>query len=82
MTIRPLKTHHFALRSAAQKRRDAPSISLPQQDADCISHIALDIGGSLIKLVYFSPDAQADPLSPSASSRSGGAFHKRSQLLS
>jgi len=30
---------------------------LPQQDADVISHIALDIGGSLIKLVYFSPDA-------------------------
>ena len=28
----------------------------PHQDADYISHIALDIGGSLIKLVYFSPD--------------------------
>ena len=41
---------------AGQKRRDAPSIVLPQQDADVISHIALDIGGSLIKLVYFSPD--------------------------
>jgi hypothetical protein len=43
-----------------QKRRDAPSILLPHQDADYISHIALDIGGSLIKLVYFSPDAPSN----------------------
>lgn len=38
----------------------APSILLPNQDADYISHIALDIGGSLIKLIYFSPDPAAD----------------------
>ncbi|CAL8471142.1 g10684 [Coccomyxa elongata] len=38
------------------KRRDAPSIVLPHQNAEFISHIAIDIGGSLIKLVYFSPE--------------------------
>lgn len=31
--------------------RAAPSISLPHQDANYVTHIALDIGGSLIKLV-------------------------------
>ena len=41
---------------ADQKRRDAPSIVLPHQQAEVISHIAIDIGGSLIKLVYFSPE--------------------------
>jgi hypothetical protein len=34
----------------------APSIQLPNQDAEYVTHIALDIGGSLIKLVYFSTD--------------------------
>jgi hypothetical protein len=38
------------------KRRDAPSIVLPHQAPGFISHIAIDIGGSLIKLVYFSPE--------------------------
>ena len=28
----------------------------PTQEPEYVSHIALDIGGSLIKLVYFSPD--------------------------
>ncbi|WIA23193.1 hypothetical protein OEZ86_010083 [Tetradesmus obliquus] len=37
--------------------RGAPSIVLPHQEASYVRHIALDIGGSLIKLVYFSPDA-------------------------
>ena len=40
--------------------RDAPSIVLPHQDADFISHIALDIGGSLIKLIYFSHEDVPD----------------------
>ncbi|KAG2443313.1 hypothetical protein HYH02_009380 [Chlamydomonas schloesseri] len=44
----------------AQARRyqppQAPSIQLPNQDAEYVNHIAIDIGGSLIKLVYFSPD--------------------------
>ena len=56
---------------AGQKRRDAPSIVLPQQDADVISHIALDIGGSLIKLVYFSPDVP--PTGEGASGMAGGS---------
>ena len=58
---------------AGQKRRDAPSIVLPQQDADVISHIALDIGGSLIKLVYFSPDAPALAGNGSGSNGSGSS---------
>ena len=33
--------------------RGAPSILLPHQQAGHVSHIAIDIGGSLIKLVYF-----------------------------
>jgi hypothetical protein len=33
---------------------------LPHQDAEYIRHIAIDIGGSLIKLVYFSPEEVAD----------------------
>lgn len=37
--------------------RGAPSIVLPHQEASYVRHIALDIGGSLIKLVYFSPDS-------------------------
>ena len=36
--------------------KGAPSIVLPHQEASYVRHIALDIGGSLIKLVYFSPD--------------------------
>lgn len=35
------------------RRKDAPSILLPHQ-SEYVSHIALDIGGSLIKLIYFS----------------------------
>ena len=39
---------------AEASSRDAPSIELPHQHAEEVGHIALDIGGSLIKLVYFS----------------------------
>lgn len=53
------------------KRPPAPSITLPNQDADFITHIALDIGGSLIKLVYFSPD---DATSQTNGAR-GGRLH-------
>lgn len=38
-----------------RRRKDAPSIFLPHQ-SQYVPHIALDIGGSLIKLVYFSFD--------------------------
>lgn len=46
---------------AGTRRAPAPSISLPNQHAEYVTHIALDIGGSLIKLVYFSPDPDSDP---------------------
>lgn len=57
------------------RERDAPSIVLPHQDANYISHIALDIGGSLIKLVYFSsdkPDARTRSASSNIQSGTGG----------
>ena len=54
-----------------------PSIALPNQDAEYVSHIALDIGGSLIKLVYFSPDpsdpAALDPSSSGAAALASGS---------
>ncbi|KAA6417475.1 MAG: pantothenate kinase 2, partial [Trebouxia sp. A1-2] len=53
--------------------RDAPSIVLPHQDASYISHIALDIGGSLIKLVYFSSDKPGSDEKPIRSSSSGSS---------
>lgn len=58
---------------------------LPHQDAEYVNHIALDIGGSLIKLVYFSTDPSeavaaspsspqpAAPTSPGAAEDSGSA---------
>ncbi len=41
---------------AGRGMHQAPSIELPNVAPQCVSHIALDLGGSLIKLVYFSPD--------------------------
>eukprot|EP01025_Chloroclados_australasicus_P053067 TRINITY_DN6208_c1_g2_i2.p1 TRINITY_DN6208_c1_g2~~TRINITY_DN6208_c1_g2_i2.p1 ORF type:complete len:616 (-),score=68.25 TRINITY_DN6208_c1_g2_i2:41-1852(-) len=35
-----------------------PAIVLPNQEAGYVRHIALDIGGSLCKLVYFVPDSE------------------------
>ncbi len=58
--------------AADQKRRDAPSIVLPHQQADFVCHIAIDIGGSLIKLVYFSPE---DPLGESGDANEKGRNH-------
>ena len=57
------------------REHDAPSIVLPHQDASYISHIALDIGGSLIKLVYFSsdkPDARSRSENSNNQSGTGG----------
>ena len=56
---------------SGNRERDAPSIVLPHQDASYISHIALDIGGSLVKLVYFSSD-KPDARSRSSSSNQPG----------
>lgn len=67
------------LRTAAdQKRRDAPSIVLPHQQADFVRHIAIDIGGSLIKLVYFSPE---DPQAESGDAAEKGRNHAGGKVL-
>ncbi|EFN57701.1 hypothetical protein CHLNCDRAFT_34679 [Chlorella variabilis] len=42
-------------------KKDAPCIVLPHQ-SDYVSHIALDIGGSLIKLIYFRMDDDEERL--------------------
>ncbi|KAI7844383.1 hypothetical protein COHA_002181 [Chlorella ohadii] len=52
--------------------KDAPCIVLPHQN-DYVSHIALDIGGSLIKLIYFSMDDHAD--AAAAAEGSNGPRH-------
>lgn len=44
----------------------APDIVLPHQDAQFVQHIAMDIGGSLIKLVYFSSGDDDDGVSSEA----------------
>ncbi len=73
MPLRTLVTVPAApcARFAGRKMQPAPSIELPNQAAECVSHIAVDIGGSLIKLVYFSQDASSDdeelPSRPSTS---------------
>eukprot|EP00899_Mesostigma_viride_P013960 jgi/Mesvir1/22565/Mv18570-RA.2 len=46
--------------AAGDDERLVPTILLPNQSAD-VSHFAIDIGGSLIKLVYFSR-ALSDPM--------------------
>lgn len=53
------------------ERGEAPDIVLPHQEAEFVRHIAMDIGGSLIKLVYFSPeedDESSDAIESDASS--------------
>lgn len=54
-------------------RKAAPSILLPHQ-SEYVSHIALDIGGSLIKLIYFSRDRLASSIGPQGGQR-GGKLH-------
>jgi hypothetical protein len=63
----PARAPHRALHAGPKA---APSIKLPNQDAQYVSHIAIDIGGSLIKLVYFSPDP-SEPSQDAASSSTG-----------
>lgn len=57
-------------------------ISLPHQDADTVTHFAIDIGGSLIKVIYFTSsddgdDAYAKQAGPrlKPTSASGGRLH-------
>ena len=73
----------MTLECADRRRRDAPSIVLPHQDAEYIRHIAIDIGGSLIKLVYFSPEEVADNGGDAASHRqnTGGALQPSGHML-
>ena len=59
-TLRTHDTNQQRNTRAAAGPRGAPSIVLPHQEATYVRHIALDIGGSLIKLVYFSPDDDGD----------------------
>jgi hypothetical protein len=51
---------------------------LPHQEASYVRHIALDIGGSLIKLVYFSPDTTGDSADTAATAigLAAGSQHK------
>lgn len=43
-------------------REEAPAILLPNQAADNVGHLAVDIGGSLVKIVFFTPTL--DPEAP------------------
>ena len=57
----------------AERGKEAPSILLPHQAAEYVSHIAIDIGGSLVKLVYFLPDENISTgLSEKPSKHTGG----------
>eukprot|EP00879_Flechtneria_rotunda_P021027 GHRR01022149.1.p1 GENE.GHRR01022149.1~~GHRR01022149.1.p1 ORF type:complete len:338 (+),score=95.52 GHRR01022149.1:256-1269(+) len=62
--------------------RGAPSIILPHQEASYVRHIALDIGGSLIKLVYFSPDHHEgqELTTPGMARQSSGHHHKGGRM--
>ncbi|CAG9461150.1 unnamed protein product [Pedinophyceae sp. YPF-701] len=46
--------------SGSGSGREAPSIVLPNQDGRNVCHFAIDIGGSLIKIVYFT-DGSSGP---------------------
>ncbi|PSC76368.1 Pantothenate kinase 2 isoform B [Micractinium conductrix] len=61
-------TIHQAADGVVSRGKDAPCIVLPHQ-SDYVSHIALDIGGSLVKLVYFRMDA--DEAQPGGAGRAG-----------
>ncbi len=56
----------------SSKRDGVPSISLPSQSSE-VRHFAMDMGGSLVKIVYFSPDTEnAAGASPFSSPLLGG----------
>ena len=46
--------HARASSTATPVKPEAPAITLPRQ-RDAVRHFAMDLGGSLVKLVYFSP---------------------------
>jgi type II pantothenate kinase len=56
----------------SSKRYGVPSISLPSQSSE-VRHFAMDMGGSLVKIVYFSPDSEKIAgMSPFSSPLLGG----------
>ncbi|MDB0053424.1 type II pantothenate kinase [bacterium] len=56
----------------SSKRDGVPSISLPSQSSE-VRHFAMDMGGSLVKIVYFSPDSEnVAGMSPFSSPLLGG----------
>jgi len=60
------------------KREAVPSISLPRQSTD-VRHFAMDMGGSLVKIVYFSPDSEKSTGAQTYASplMGGGRLHFR-----
>lgn len=50
---------HIPPADGPKAQKDAPCIHLPHQ-SEYVSHIALDIGGSLIKLIYFSQNSNGE----------------------
>jgi len=71
--ISPFVLLTFPSAAETDHRKAAPSILLPHQ-SEYVSHIALDIGGSLIKLIYFSRDRLASSIGPQGGQR-GGKLH-------
>lgn len=59
LTVAYVSQSFFFVVIQAAVRRSTPSIVLPYQSPDYVNHIAIDLGGSLIKLVYFSTDTKA-----------------------
>eukprot|EP00963_Diacronema_lutheri_P013486 scaffold2636_cov340-Pavlova_lutheri.AAC.148 len=51
----------------------APSIALPNQNREFVPHLALDIGGSLVKMVYFAPSS--NERGEDAGTSAGGQLH-------
>lgn len=61
---------------SSSRGKDAPCIVLPHQ-SDYVSHIALDIGGSLIKLIYFRMDEHMKSDTAAAAEGSNGTAARR-----
>ena len=55
------------------RRLGAPSIALPNQNTEFVPHLALDIGGSLVKMVYFEPSSHGKR--DEARNAAGGQLH-------
>ena len=58
--------------ASSSSKPEAPAIALPRQ-RDAVRHFAMDLGGSLVKLVYFSPSGT----DASGRAVAGGRLHFR-----